>query len=447
MGSAGGLVVAGPQQAVLVLGPPRSGKTSTLVVPNVLAAFGPVLSTSTKPDVLAATAAVRLQRGRCWLYDPSGTVALPDGFAPLRWSPVTAAATWDGALLLARAIVGAAHPAVGMSEASHWTERAEALLAPLLHAAAVADRDLATVVAWANRHDGRTAQRLLGVGTAADLLEGILATDKREQSSIWSTASGVLAAYRSDAALASADAPNFDPRAFVASGDTVYVCAAGRQQGLVAPLVAGLLEDVRAAAFDRAAARVTGDDRRVAASPWPGAEPPLLLALDEVANIAPLPDLPALVSEGGGQGALTLACFQDLSQARRRWGATAEGFGSLFGATVVLPGIGDVRTLEALSVLCGSEDVWVRSESTGRRSRTWSTRRQRRLDPDQVSRGRPGHALLLGGARPPMWTPLTPWWDVPGWAPRGRGQRRAEPPALGGEPLGRQGPSVGWGGR
>ncbi len=436
-----GLVVAGTQQAVLVLGPPRSGKTSALVVPNVLAAWGPVLSTSTKPDVLAATGAARLRRGRCWLYDPTDTVPLPDGFSALRWSPVTGAATWDGALLLARALVGAARPAAGMTDASHWTERAEALLAPLLHAAAVTAGSATTLQGWVNRHDGRTAARLLGPGTAADLLAGILATESRELSSIWSTASGVLAAYRSDAALASAEAPNFDARQFVAAGDTVYVCAAGRHQDLVAPLVAGLISDVRAAAFDRASARLTGDERRVAPTLWAGAEPPVLLALDEVANIAPLPDLPALVSEGGGQGVLTLACFQDLSQARRRWGAAADGFGSLFGATVVLPGIGDVRTLEALSVLCGSEDVWVRSESADARrgrSHTWATRRQRRLDPDQVARGWPGHGLLLGGGRAPAWTPLPPWWAVPGWAPLGAPKR--------GRSAGHA-PSVGWAGR
>ena len=441
-----GLVVAGPQQAALVLGPPRSGKTSALVVPNVLSAWGPVVSTSTKPDVLAATAPARLRRGRCWLYDPTGTVVLPDGFSALRWSPVPGAQTWDGALLLARALVGAGRPAVGMTDASHWTERAEALLAPLLHAAAVGGLDAADVVGWVNRHDGRSAARLLGASTAADLLAGILATESRELSSIWSTASGVLAAYRSDAALASAAKPNFDPRAFVAAGDTVYVCAAGRHQDLVAPLVAGLIEDVRSAAFDRAGARLTGDERRVAASRWTGAEPPVLLALDEVANIAPLPDLPALVSEGGGQGVLTLACFQDLSQARRRWGAAADGFGSLFGATVVLPGIGDVRTLEALSVLCGSEDVWVRSESSDARrglSHTWSTRRQRRLDPDQVARGWPGHGLLLGGGRPPAWTPLWPWWAVPGWAP----VERSLTPAAARDRSAPHGPTVGWGGR
>jgi type IV secretory pathway TraG/TraD family ATPase VirD4 len=30
-----GLAVAGPEQAVLVLGPPRSGKTTTVIMPTV----------------------------------------------------------------------------------------------------------------------------------------------------------------------------------------------------------------------------------------------------------------------------------------------------------------------------------------------------------------------------------------------------------------------------
>jgi type IV secretion system protein VirD4 len=422
-----GVIPAGSQQAVLVLGPPRSGKTSGVVVPNLLSAWGPVLSTSTKPDVLAATAAARLRRGRCWLYDPTGTVPLPDGFEMLRWSPVGGATTWDGALLMARALVGACRPGAGLADADHWSERAGALLAPLLHAAALEGDDAATVLGWVNRRDGRAAaHRLRGTGTPDDLLAGLLDTEARELSGIWSTASGVLAAYRSDAALASAARPNFDPRTFVAGGDTVYVCASGRHQALVAPLVVGLVEDVRAAAFERAAARLGGGPSgRLLPPGLYNPVPPLLLALDEVANVAPLPDLPALVSEGGGQGVLTLACLQDLSQARRRWGPDADGFGSLFGATVVLPGIGDVRTLEALSVLCGSEDIWVPSEgSSGRalaaqsRHQNWSIRRQRRLAPDEVARGRPGYALLLGGGRMPAWAPVPPWWTLPGWAPR-----------------------------
>jgi len=176
---------------------------------------------------------------------------------------------------------------------------------------------------------------------------------------------------------------------------------------LIAPLVVGLLEDVRAATYLRA--------RRAGG-------PPVLLALDEVANIAPLPDLPAIVAEGGSQGLVTLACLQDFSQARTRWGGAADGFASLFGATVVLRGIGDVRTLEALSTRCGEIDVPVRSDSRGRaqpdaggrpwrrsRSVTWSTRRQRRLAVDAIAEGQPGAALVVGGAQVPMWVALRPW--------------------------------------
>jgi type IV secretory pathway TraG/TraD family ATPase VirD4 len=39
------------ERAVLLVGPPRSGKTSGVIVPAVLAHQGPVVVTSTKPDV------------------------------------------------------------------------------------------------------------------------------------------------------------------------------------------------------------------------------------------------------------------------------------------------------------------------------------------------------------------------------------------------------------
>jgi type IV secretory pathway TraG/TraD family ATPase VirD4 len=412
--TARGPLLAGAEQGVLVLGPPRSGKTSALVVPNVVAASGPVVSTSTKSDVLAATVAARRRVGRCWLFDPSGTVARPDGVDELRWSPVPGSMRWDGAVLMARSMAQAARPATGVTpvEANHWNERAEALLAPLLHAAALAGEPIESLVGWVNRRSPDEAGDILydhGSPTAADLLAGVVATDEREQSGIWSTASGVLVGYRLDAALASAAHPNFDPGAFVSGRDTIYVCATGRQQSLVAPLVVGLLEDVRAATY--AKARPSSGDN-------------VLLALDEVANIAPLPDLPAIVAEGGSQGLVTLACLQDFSQARARWGTAADGFASLFGATVVLRGIGDVRTLEALSARCGEVDVSVRSESRGRsqpdlggrpwrrsRSVTWSTRRQRRLAVDDIAEGQPGAALVVAGAQAPMWVELRPWWE------------------------------------
>ena len=47
---------ARPERAVLLLGPPRSGKTSGVIIPAVLAHAGPAIATSTKPDVARATA-------------------------------------------------------------------------------------------------------------------------------------------------------------------------------------------------------------------------------------------------------------------------------------------------------------------------------------------------------------------------------------------------------
>jgi type IV secretory pathway TraG/TraD family ATPase VirD4 len=413
-----GAAFAPPQQAVLVLGPPRSGKTTTLVIPNVLSAPGPVVSTSTKVDVLEATREARASMGRCWLFDPSGSTPLPPGVTALRWSPVPACRNWETALLTARAMVGAAaRPPGWPAEGSHWTERAEALLAPLLHAAALTDGGIDQVVRWVNRHDLDTGLAVLfgagsgsgsgsGSNVAADILTGLAETDRRELSGIWSTAAGILAAYRSEVALAVTREPNFDPADLPSTTDTVYVCASSRHQTLAAPLVVGLIEQVRAEAYR--------------ASRAPAGRAPVTLALDEAANIAPLPDLPAIIAEGGSQGLVTLACFQDLSQARVRWGQAADGFLSLFGVKVVLPGIGDLRTLELVSRLGGEGDVPVRSVSRRRwlvgsrgATVTSSTRRQRRLPVEAVAQLPPGTAILMDGAKPPSLLRLTPWYAAP----------------------------------
>jgi type IV secretory pathway TraG/TraD family ATPase VirD4 len=411
------MAFADPQQAVLVLGPPRSGKTTALVIPNVLAAPGAVISTSTKLDVMGATVRTRSALGRCWLLDPTGTVPAPAGVTPLRWSPAMAATDWDESLITSRAMVTAARPGATRGEAAHWTERAEALVAPLLHAAAIGGADMRTVARWVLRQDLDPARAILtghGVALAADVLAGLAATDPREMSGIWSTAAGVLSAYRSEAALAAAEAPNLDPRSIALGTDTVYVCAPARSQALVAPIVVAFLEQVRAGAYRAAGRRST-----------PDAALPVTLALDELANIAPLPDLPAMVSEGGGQGVLTLACLQDLSQARARWAVEAEGFMSLFGTKVVLPGIGDLATLELVSRLGGEVDVPHRSISQGpwwgpgRGAATvsWVPRRQRRLPVDAVNQLATGTAVVLAGRERPAMVRLPPWWAAAPFAP------------------------------
>ena len=414
----------GPERATLVLGPSRSGKTSALIVPNVLAAPGPVVVTSTKPDVLRATAAARSTSGWCLAFDPTGSLELPPGVHRVGWSPVGAAREWSGALEVAGAMVhtarGRSGGATGAGAESHWNERAAALLAPLLHAASLQGAPMRAVLHWVDRHDGSPAlhglaARLGDDAVPTDLLAGILSTDEREQSGIWSTASGVLAAYRSPGALASTEGPLLDPEGFCAGGHTLYVCAPATQQQLLAPLVVAMLSQVRDAAYKRSAGASAGGGRSEDGGP------PVLFALDEVANIAPLPDLPSMVTEGPGQGLLTVACLQDLSQARARWGPEADAFVSIFGATVVLGGIADMQTLEALSALGGEREVCSRtvgfSDGGGGRqvSATDATVLRRRLPVDLIARGTEGWAMCVDARNRLGWVRLTPAHDTWPW--------------------------------
>jgi len=411
--TAAGIALSPPEHAALVIGPPRSGKSSGLVIPNVLAAAGPVVSTSTKSDVLDATLPVRRELGTCWLFDPTGTVGRPDGVEALRWSPVLAARSFDEALVVTRALTGAARPDARSGDAVHWTERAEALIAPLAHAAALGGTGMRQLVNWVLTHDLDTPASILSshrARLAGAVIEGIAKSDPRELSGIWSTAASVLAAYRSEAVLSAAGEPNFHPAGFSASRDTIYICAPAERQELVAPIVSAFLAAIRSDAYGRAGA----------AGPTHG---PLLLALDEVANIAPLPDLPATVSEAGGQGVAVLACIQDLSQARYRWGPRADGLLTLFGTKVILGGIADQATLELVSRLGGEADVPLPSVTRGAwwrpaASETWSLHRQRRLPLDAVRELRPGQAIVLSGPDPPGRVSADGWWRVPPFAPR-----------------------------
>ena len=399
---------SGPEQAVLVIGPPRSGKTSRVIVPTLLAYQGPVVSTSTKPDVLVATLAARAGKGRVWQFDPTGRAEQVPGVERLRWSPLLCAGEWDGALLISRAMVDAAGLGTGVTDGSHWAKRAQALLAGVLHAAAVGGESMRTVVGWVATHDPDSALSRLrehgGSPLAIDVLTGIANTDPRERSSIFSATADALDAYTSQAALDAAEHPNFYAGRFVRSRDTIYIHAPGEHQRLAAPLVCGLLAEIRRATYQAHAAGVLGGR--------------VLFALDEVANVAPIQELPQLASEGGGQGLLLLAVLQDLSQARARWSTLADGFLTLFGAKLILPGIADQRTLETVSVTLGEYDRHVASHtrpqtgfldllSTGpapSRSTTYSTQRQRVLSPGEVANIPAGKALHLNGVK---WELLT----------------------------------------
>ncbi|MGH2929066.1 MAG: type IV secretory system conjugative DNA transfer family protein, partial [Solirubrobacteraceae bacterium] len=214
-------------RAVLVIGPSQSGKTTSVIIPTLLDYPGPVVSTSTKPDVLRATIDSRLEFGRAWQFDPTGHADEIPGAETLRWSPLGCSRDWDGALLMARAMVAGAAVGSGVTDANHWAKRAQALLAAVLHAAAITEVPMRTVIGWVTSHDidqplGRLRDHA-NVPLALDVLSGIANTEERERSSIFSATADALDAYTSQSALDAAEEQNFDASRLVASGDTVYI--------------------------------------------------------------------------------------------------------------------------------------------------------------------------------------------------------------------------------
>ncbi len=394
-------ITAPAQVAALVIGPPRSGKTSGVVIPNVMAWSGPVLTTSTRRDVLEACAGIRATRGNVWCFEPLDTGrALPPGVRRLDWTPVRGCTEWDTALDRGRALMAGAAQAV--EGADHWRARGAQLLGALLHAAALAPLPMSTVCDWVHANRLDPAQHILSrqLGDpATHVLDGIATTPDRERGSIWSAVAGSLAAFDSAAVIASADRAlnsDFDPATWLDRDNSLFIVAPADQATSIAPLVVGLVEEVRIAALRRT-------DRH-----GPLLRP-LLLALDEVANISPLPALPQIASEGGGRNIILLAATQDLSQLRTRWGNdVATGMLTLAGAKLVLPGVADSDTLDRIEKLCGKE--WFVHESTTSSSllsRNGSSSRHHSLVEEPVHaaadiRGlRPGTALaLVGGERP-----------------------------------------------
>jgi type IV secretory pathway TraG/TraD family ATPase VirD4 len=138
-----------------------------------------------------------------------------------------------------------------------------------------------------------------------------------------------------------------------------------------------------------------------------------LLALDEIANLTPLPSLPTLMAEGGGTGITTVAVLQSLAQARNRWGEhAADAIWDAATVKVVLGGLAKIGDLDALARLLGDRDeetLTVSRGGSGDKSTSVSLRRIPVLPPDLLRTLPFGTAaLLLRQARPAV-IDLQPW--------------------------------------
>jgi len=400
------LACAEPRQSVIVIGPTQTGKTTGFAIPAILEWPGPVVATSVKTDLLRETLTARscLRDATTFVYDPTRSTGLAKTAG---WTPLMGCLTWHSAQRTASWLVRAARRAgSGVESDAFWYAATEKVLAPILLAAACSGGFMQQVLKWLDAQDKEHITEALdknGFEEAVAAFDAISMWDERTRGSVYATAQTVLLAYADPMVLASAQTSELQPaRLFNGRPNTAYLCAPAHEQRRLQPLFATLVQEIVAHSYEQATK--TG-------SPL---EPPLLLVLDECANIAPLRELATLASTGAGQGIQLVTVFQDMAQINAVYGPDrAPTIVSNHRAKVILSGIADTPTLRYVAQLLGDREVRRQAtnvDADGRRSSSESVA-YRELAPENLLREmKPGHGVLVYGHLPPAQITLRPWF-------------------------------------
>jgi type IV secretory pathway TraG/TraD family ATPase VirD4 len=394
------------------VGPPRSGKGLHQIIGAIIDAPGAVVTTSTRPDNLAATLELRRDIGPVAVFDPQG-LGRAEG---IRWSPVRGCENPTTAMVRASGLAaGAGFTKGGVTDGAFWHGQTEMALRGLLHAAALDDTGIEQLYRWSLEPASATeAVTILNRTDDAaegwgDTLDGIVRMDGRTRDAIWAGVRSALSALADPAVRRSFDPPpgqGLEPASFIRERGTIYLLGTGAGASATSAFIAALLEDI------------TETARQLAAhNPGGRLEPPLALVLDEIANLCAVPSLPGLMADGGGTGISTHVVIQSLAQARERWGEQAAA--AMWDAAtlrLILGGSAQPRDLQDLAAVCGERDEEIRNWSRGPdggRTTSTSTRRIPILPPDVIRTLPFGTGILLARTAPPILLTMTPWTDRP----------------------------------
>jgi type IV secretory pathway TraG/TraD family ATPase VirD4 len=397
------------EDVATVVAPPRSGKTMRLVIRLILKAFGPVVSTSTKPDVVRLTAWLRAKVGTVHVFDPEGVTNWP---TRVKWDIVAGCESAKEATRRAKTII-AARPLADAGNAKFFAGTAQNVLQCLLHAAALGGHSMRDVVLWSKDFSIDTPYDILrdhpdaNAGWLSDLRrfcrskahETVDSTDMTLRLALETLALEEIL----DSVCPKEGDRVFDVDAFLKSTDTLYLLSESGEASLAAPVITTLVSTIERRAKAHATKYRTGRLPK-----------PLTLILDEVANIAPIPGLPTLVTDGGDRGIITWSFHQDPKDAETRWGK-AGGNKILKSSNIlmVLGGIKDDEYLESLSKLCSEKEAERigTTESANGMSTSTSTIKERVMTAGAIRQLEPGKGMLFYRELPVAIVDLPGWWE------------------------------------
>jgi type IV secretory pathway TraG/TraD family ATPase VirD4 len=395
------------EDTVLAFMGPRSGKTTSLGIPYVLSAPGPVVATSVRADLWAATAELRAASGSgIWVFDPQRVTAAGQRWW---WNPLAGLTDVEAASRLA------GHFVVTVNDSSSrkdiWGPAAQELLTSLLLAAAASGRTLRDVSRWLDDPGSPAAADLLddgGYRALASSLRGAQHGAPETRDGIFQTARTAAQCLHDEQIMAWVTPPRgrrlpaFDPARFPATRDVLYLIT--ESKSAASPLIAGLTD----------AAMRAG--RRHAEQRGGRLDPPMVLVLDEAANICRIGDLPDLYSHLGGRGMVPVTILQSYEQGITVW--SEHGMAALWGSAtkkVIGAGVDSPRLTRDVAALTGHHDVAVRSVSVGdgRASEQISYQRRSILEAADIRALEQGTALLLASGSRPALLDLRPWHARP----------------------------------
>jgi type IV secretory pathway TraG/TraD family ATPase VirD4 len=359
---------------------------------------------SIKRDLIDVTGGWRQRKGKVQIYDPAGAT----GFPTLKWSPHYECNDFETAWRYGNAYssdIGPRGHSRGDSDWGHWRDAAQRLVAVAFYAGARLNAPIAQVRAWVDDSSGQSLHDALIAVQDADpiafeVFQSIQNRPEIERGSCYSSAQRVLSIFMERKVAESASGFEFDPADFLLEGEnTLYVSAPLHQMGRLQALFVGLIENILQAAAEIAQASPSGRLPR-----------PLLMMLDECANVAPIDVMPNYLATGNSQGISMIAIFNDLAQVRDRYGELAETIVNNSRAKLFLSGISDLSTLELASELIGEGRCRSFTHNMGGDASEYSYGYRSLVASDVARQLRPGHGLLIYHYLRPMSLGLRPWF-------------------------------------
>jgi type IV secretory pathway TraG/TraD family ATPase VirD4 len=399
---------------------PRQGKSTSRVIPAIMDAPGVVVATSNKRDVVDATRGHRASLGgEVWVFDPQG---LAEEECSWYWDPCSWVRGQDGGPdAQVRAAELADHFAASVDNAdkgdAFFEPEGLELLSGLILAAALDERPITDVFTWVTNSSSAEQRpvKILdehGFDLAAAAVSEQYNTPEKQKGGIFATAKKMcsILKYQQIRSWVTPPQPGergrreFDVTAFVRStSDTLYLLSE-EGKGSGGPMVTAL------------AAAVADAGKREGIR-YGGRMPiPMLIVLDEAANIVRWRDLPKQYSHFGSRGIVVMTILQSWAQGVRCWGP--EGMGALWSAAnikVLGSGLDDAAFLRDRSDMVGGHHELVTSVSRGQRpdSATQSTSltTEITLTTSELGAMPRGRALVFVAGHRPTLVRTVPWME------------------------------------